>query len=199
MTINKMTHLRVAIACTCAAGFLTIAGCKAKDAPPDASSAASPASSGSSNSQVNADAAALASFPLTTGNVAKVTQVMQTIKNLEKTDPALKAQWDNYAPKDNPKSIDEAIDQINKAPRAPEILRSAGISAHDFIYTTFALMYASVGYELKKAGRPMPPGTFATRINPANIDFVATHQAAIKAISDANSDSNSDDSSDDNS
>lgn len=117
MIINRKTQLRLAIVCSVAAGFLTIAGCEAKDARPGnaTTAAASPASSsGSSNSQVSADAAALASFPLTTENVAKVTQVMQTIKRLEKTDPALKAQWDNDGPDDDPQSVDEAIDRIKR-------------------------------------------------------------------------------------
>jgi len=196
MQINGKAPVRLIIASSIAAGFLTIAGCKAKDAQPaNGTTAATSSASSASSNDVSADAAALASYPLTTEKVAKVTQVMQTIKSLEKSDPALKAQWDAYAPDDDAKSVDEAIDRMNSAPRAPEILKSAGISAHDFIYTTFALMYASMGYELKKAGRPMPPGTFGTRINPANIEFVASHQAEIKALNDASSDS---DGSDDN-
>lgn len=54
-------------------------------------------------------------------------------------------------------------------------------------------MYVSMGYELRKAGRPMPPGTFGTRINPANIEFVASHQAEINALNDASSDTGSSD------
>ena len=107
---------------------------------------------------------------------------MHTIKSLEKSDPGLKAQWENHDQSGNPKSIDEAIARMNDAPRAPELLRSAGISAHDFVYTTFALMYASVAYQMKKAGQPITAGKLATQVNPANIDFVAAHQAEINAM-----------------
>lgn len=193
MHINRNAQLRLAIAGSLAAGFLTIAGCKAKDAQPVNGATASTTPSASSSSQVNADAAALAAYPLTSDKIAKVTQVMHTIRSMEKSDPALKAQWDADTPDDNAKTVDEAIDRINKAPRAAEIFKSAGISAHDFIYTSFALMYASMGYELKKAGRPMPAGTFGTRINPANIDFVAAHQAEIKALNDASTETDSTD------
>ena len=200
MHINRNAQLRFAIAGSLVAGFLTIGGCKAKDAQPvdgaaaATSTSASSTPSASSSAQVDADASALAAYPLTTDRIAKVTQVMQTVRSMEKADPALAAQWNADTPGDNAKTVDEAVDRINKAPRAAEIFRSAGISAHDFVYTSFALMYASMAYELKKAGRPMPPGTFGTRINPANIDFVAAHQAEIKALNAASAETDSTDS-----
>lgn len=177
-----------------AAGFLTITGCKAKDAADNSAPVAAPhEAKTASRTQADADAAAMASYPLTAENVAKTAKVMQTIRSLEKSDPALKAQWDSYAPKEDAKNIDEAIAQMAKAPHASEILGGAGISAHDFMYTTFALMSASMAYQMKKAGHPLPVGSFADHVNPANIDFVATHQAEIKAISDANAAASSDD------
>lgn len=165
---------------------LTIAACAGKDAPAAASnsSASAPSSATASEvaTQVAAASGSLSTYEITTDNVTKVTQVMRTIDKLEKTDPALKAAWDQQNENSNPKTIDDAVARVQSAPRAPEILKEAGISAHDYVYTTFALMYASVAYQLKKSGRPVTAPQLVGQINPANVDFVATHQKEIAAM-----------------
>lgn len=172
--------------CTAGFAFITIAACTGKDAPAPGSAGAATSGStmaaGLSAAQLRAASGSLATYTLTVDNVTKVAQVMRTIRSLEKSDPALKAEWDKQDPSDNPKTIDEAVARVNSAPRAPEILKEAGISAHDYVYTTFAVMYASIAYEMKKAGQPVKSDKLMAELNPTNVDFVAAHQKEIQAL-----------------
>lgn len=197
--MRQPTRRLTAIFVTSAA-LLTFAACKPKDtaavadtAAASVASAATAGNAGATDAQVASAEQSLATYALTSENVAKVAQVMRTMQSLEKSDPALKAEWTKYGPKDNPKTVDEAVDRMNNAPRGPEILKSAGISAHDYVYTTFALLYASIAYEMKKAGQPTASPKLATSLNPANVEFVATHQKEIAAVSALNSASGSGD------
>ena len=112
---------------------------------------------------------------------------MHAIHSLEKSDPALKAQWQKLGASSAPTTVGQIVARIDATPRAPEILKSAGISAHDYVYTTFALMYASAAYEMQKAGHPINSTKLASQVSPENIAFVASHQKEIAALSAANS------------
>ena len=166
--------------CGVGVAVFSIAACAGKDAPA-AGAAAGTTTTGPSAAQVAADAHALATYPLTEDHVTKVAQVMRTIQSLEKSDPALRAEWENHGQSSGPQTVDDAVARVNSAPRAPQILKDAGISAHDYVYTTFALMYASVAYQMKKAGQPNSE-KLTSQVNPANVDFVATHQKEIQAL-----------------
>jgi hypothetical protein len=182
---------------------VSIAACAGKEATPaDTSAGAGVGAAAGTNTPnsattatqpgapVVAAAGALSTYTLTEEHVTKVAQVMQTIQSLEKSDPALKAEWENHKQSSEPQTVDDAVARIASAPRAPEILKNAGISAHDYVYTTFALMYASVAYQMKKAGQPTNSPQLMSQLNPANIDFVATHQKAIQALSAINAANN---------
>lgn len=175
--------------CIAAGVLLAAAACKGGETPAagtadsTARAAANSAPPAAADSTMSVPAGAtLASYRLTTGNIAKVAKVLKTIKAMEQKDPSLRAQWEHPSSQTNPKTIDDLVVRVRNAPHAPEVLQSAGISAHDYVYTSFALMYAEVAYHMKKAGRPLTTGQFATQVNPANVEFVANHLTELKAL-----------------
>jgi hypothetical protein len=181
--------------CGFAAAVLSLAACGGKEgspSPADTATASSAAATSSATAsrptpeQMAADQHSMATYPLTVANVEKVTQVMRNIHALEKSDPALKAEWQKMGQASNPKTIDEIVARVNATPRAPEILRSAGISAHDYVYTTFALMYASAAYRVKQSGQSTNSAKLLSQVRPENITFVAEHQKELAALGAAN-------------
>lgn len=201
--VNQAGHRRLTIICGLGAAVFSIAACAGKDAPPASTGSAAAAAAastattsaatpngGASAAQVAADQHNMATYPLTVEHVTEVGQVMRTIQSLEKSDPALKAAWQQHNAAGTPATIDEAVARVASAPRAPEILKSAGISAHDYVYTTFALMYASAAYQMQKARRSVGASKVMKQVAPANIDFVAKHQKEIQALSAIDSGSN---------
>ena len=175
--------------CIAAGVLLAAAACKGGETPAagtadsTARAAANSAPPAAADSTMSVPAGAtLASYRLTTGKIAQVAKVLNTIKAMERKDPSLRAQWEHPSPQTNPKTIDDLVVRVRNAPHAPEVLQSAGISAHDYVYTSFALMYAEVAYHMKKAGRPLTTGQFATQVNPANVEFVANHLTELKAL-----------------
>jgi hypothetical protein len=197
VTVEAGHRIRTTI-CFLAAATLSLVACAGKDAPAAAGdSAAGTAATALAGSTVTAEAPSaeqnaadqrdVATYPLTVGHLRQVAQVMRTIQSLEKSDPALKAQWENQARSAGPTTLDQTVARLNSAPRAPEILKSAGISAHDYVYTTISLMYASAAYQMQKSGHPIDAGKLATQVSPANVAFVAAHQKEIRALSGSSS------------
>jgi hypothetical protein len=176
----------------CVAVF-SIVACAGKDAPAAgadtaAGNAAAPASAPVSSApatpaQIAADQHSMATYQLTLDHVTRLTEVTRTIQSLEKSDPALKTQWEKLSEASGPTTIDQVISRISVTPRAPEVLKTAGISAHDYVYTTFTLMYASAAYEMQKAGHPINSTKLATQVSPENVAFVAAHQKEIATLS----------------
>ncbi|MEO7217710.1 MAG: hypothetical protein ABI026_05905 [Gemmatimonadaceae bacterium] len=187
-----------ATTCGVAAAVLSLVACGGKDAPaaatdttgavvpgaaaPDSSVATVPATP----KQLAADQHSMATYPLTVDHVTRVTEVMRRIHSLEQSDPALKAEWEKAGKSTGPTTIDQVIARIGATPRAPEILKGAGISAHDYVYTTFALMYASAAYQMQKSGQSIKSAKLISQVSPANIAFVSAHQKEIAALAAVN-------------
>jgi len=178
--------------CGTGVAILAIAACSGKEAPANGTpgdgttSSASTGSSGTAAgaSQEKIDIHTIATYPLTETRVNQVLQVMRTVQSMEKSDPQLAAAWSNEDDKaTDAESMDAAVARASKMPHSAEIFGKAGISPHDFVYTMYSLMYSATAYQLKQSGQTVAAGKMAAEVNPANMEFLATHPQVIKELS----------------
>lgn len=179
------------------------AACAKKDATADtadtAAAAAGMASAQSANSQsANSSAMtqsqtqdvqnALHDYRLTEDNVNKVIDVTQKLQALQKSNPQLVAAMkEEHGDANDAKSLDDAAARLDAMPPVHAVLSSAGLSARDYLLTTFTLMEAGAAYSLQKAGKLPPNSELAKDVSAENLAYVGTHQAQLKALEKANS------------
>lgn len=127
--------------------------------------------------------ATMASYRLSDENVNKAMQATQKMRDLEKAHPELDSTMSSHGgnPSDA-KTIDEMARRLDAIPPAHAILTSVGLSARDYALTTLTLMEASAAYQMQKAGKLPPQSELARDVNPANIAWVGSHQAALQAF-----------------
>lgn len=81
--------------------------------------------------------------------------------------------------------LDEAAARFEGVPRLRELFRDVGITPHDYLYTRLALAEADMAYHINASGHTVADGSRPVDIIPANLDFVAKHQAEVKTLNGA--------------
>lgn len=137
------------------------------------------------------DERALASFRLTSDNVAKATRasenIAQAITNNPQFATTLEQQADHNGDAQN---LQDVVDRISSLPPMRTAIEDAGISPRDFVLVMFATMQAGMADAFAKQGQATK---IPASIPKGNIDFVSKHGAEIarleKAIQKMSSDS----------
>lgn len=183
-------------ACALVAGtslLVLSTACARKDAATDSATAstntstgtsAAPASSASAMTQAQKEDLhdAIRGYQLTEDNVDKVIAATQKMHALEKSNPQLAAAMQREHGAGDAKSVDEVASRMDAMPPVKAILSSAGISARDYVLTTFTLMEAGAAYQIQKAGKLPPNSELAKDVSPANLAYIGSHQAQLRAL-----------------
>jgi len=171
--------------------------CARKDAATDSatassgSSSAAPAASASASANAMTQAQkedvhdAIRGYQLTEDNVDKVIAATQKMHALEKSNPQLAAAMQRDHGGGDAKSVDEVASRMEAMPPVKAILSSVGISARDYVLTTFTLMEAGAAYQIQKAGKLPPNSELAKDVSPANLAYIGSHQAQLRALEKA--------------
>lgn len=158
------------------------------------STAPSTAASGMTQGQQQDVRNAIHDYRLSDDNVNKVIEVTQKMRALQTSNPQLAAAMEQeHGDVNDAKSIDEAAARLEAIPPVKAILSSAGLSARDYLLTTFTLMEAGAAYQFQKAGKLPPNSELAKDVSPENLAYVGSHQAQLRALEKANGGSSGDD------
>ena len=183
-------------------GFALVAGasllvlaaaCANKDVASDTAAVTSAASNSSAMTQrqtqdLHED---VHDYQLSQGTVDKVIAATQKMHALEKANPQLvDAMNKEHDDASDARSIDEMASRLDAMPPVKSVLSSVGLSARDYVLTSFALMEAGAAYQLQKAGKLPPNSDLAKDVSAVNLAYVGTHQAQLQALEKANSDVN---------
>ena len=129
------------------------------------------------------DAKAIDGHRLSVDLVKRATAVNVALKKAEKADPELgKTLSDDVDDSNNESIIDELVKDLESAAWQAAALKSARITARDYVLTLIVATRAQLTIEMTANGTlkdPVPPGM--TR----NIAFVKAHPAEIKAFDDS--------------
>lgn len=190
------THFTARRGCALVAGaslLVLAAACAKKDAASDTAVVTSAASNSSSMTQrqtqdLHED---VHDYQLSQGTVDKVIAATQKMHALEKANPQLvDAMNREHGDASDAKSIDEMASRLDAMPPVKSVLSSVGLSARDYVLTSFALMEAGTAYQLQKAGKLPPNSDLAKDVSTVNLAYIGTHQAQLQALEKANSDLN---------
>lgn len=169
--------------------------CAKKDAATDTAAAstsngstAAPASSATAMTQAQKQDLhdAIHDYRLTDDNVDKVIAATQKMRALEKANPKLvDAMQREHGDASDAKSVDDAAAHLDAIPPVKAILSSEGLSARDYVLTTFTLMEAGAAYQIQKAGKLPPNSELAKDVTPENLAYIGGHQAQLRALEKA--------------
>jgi len=129
--------------------------------------------------QQRKEAQEIANFRLSTESLEKMSKAVQAFNALGDSNPELKDACEppNSEDRQN-QTVQETVSCIEKHPPAVSALRSAGMTPREFVLTTYAVMLNSFGLTYKQMGvKRLFPGA-----SEANMNFIETHQEAIKKL-----------------
>jgi hypothetical protein len=126
------------------------------------------------------DYSALSNYALTMDNLHRVVQVSTDLTELKKKQPNLPAEMVAQP------SLDGKVKFLENKPEVAAILKKAGISARDYVYTNMVLVRAAVISQMPKnadseAGVKMLAEQMGTA-SKQQLDFFATHKTEILAM-----------------
>lgn len=171
-----------AVAVACAKKDTAASADTAAAASAPQASSSTPATTGQKEDFQNA----IRNYQLSDDNVNRTIEVNKRFATLKKTDPAAAAAIDRSSDGGaDAKSAEEMATRLDAMPGVHAILSSAGISAKDFVMTTFTLMETGAAYQMKKAGHLPATSELAKSVNQSNLDWVAAHPAQMKALESA--------------
>ncbi|MBV9074837.1 MAG: hypothetical protein JOZ10_14505 [Acidobacteria bacterium] len=128
--------------------------------------------------QQRKEAQEIANFRLSTDNLEKMSKAMEAFNALGDSNPELKDACESLNSEDRQKTMQETVSCIERHPSAVSALRSAGMTPKEFVLTTYAMMINSFGLAYKQMGvKTLFPGA-----SEANMNFIETHQEAIKKL-----------------
>lgn len=151
------------------------------------STAPSTAASGMTQGQQQDVRNAIHDYRLSDDNVNKVIEVTQKMRALQTSNPQLAAAMEQeHGDVNDTKSIDEAASRLDAIPPVKAMLSSAGLSARDYLLTTFTVMEAGAAYQIQKAGKLPPNSELAKDVSPENLAYIGSHQAQLQTLEKAN-------------
>lgn len=130
---------------------------------------------------------AIRGYRLSEGTVDKVIAATQKMHALEKANPKLAAAMNQeHDDASDARSIDDLASHLDAMPPVKAVLSSVGLSARDYVLTSFTLMEAGAAYQFQKAGKLPPSSELAKDVSPGNLAYVGAHQAQLQALQKAN-------------
>ena len=179
----------LALATACArkaAASSAAASTSAGSAAPATSTSTSTSTSAMTQAQKQDLHDAIRGYQLTDGNVDKVIAATQKMHALEKANPKLvEAMQREHGDAGDAKSVDDAAAHLDAIPPVKAILSSEGVSARDYVLTTFTLMEAGAAYQIQKAGKLPPNSELAKDVSPENLAYIGAHEAQLRALEKA--------------
>ncbi|MFI5257024.1 MAG: hypothetical protein ACHQRK_07165 [Gemmatimonadales bacterium] len=132
----------------------------------------------------DADDAALRSYTLTMGNMQKLRQTMLNLKAYmmaHANDPDVADSMGDSDEDQSQMTLAQQIRHIDAMPPLKQAILKAGFTPRDYVMTTMtymqAAMQAGVAQYVKDKPVPIP-----ANMNPANAQFLKTHQAEIAKL-----------------
>jgi hypothetical protein len=130
----------------------------------------------SSWAQGDRDSQEVSKYQLSESTLTKYSQAAHSLALLAKKLPS--ACSDDDDDDDGPQTIAKFAMKIEAIPGANKAIESAGLTTHEFVVFTFAVVQsAGAAFALERPGTQLPPG-----VNMANVNFVRAHQAAIEQL-----------------
>lgn len=130
---------------------------------------------------------AIRGYQLSEGTVDKVIAATQKMHALEKANPKLvDAMNQEHDDASDAKSIDDIAAHLDAMPPVKGVLSSVGLSARDYVLTSFTLTEAGAAYQFQKEGKLPPNSELARDVSPGNLAYVGAHQAQLQALQKAN-------------
>lgn len=130
---------------------------------------------------------AIRGYQLSEGTVDKVIAATQKMHALEKANPKLvDAMNQEHDDASDAKSIDDIAAHLDAMPPVKAVLSSVGLSARDYVLTSFTLSEAGAAYQFQKEGKLPPNSELAKDVSPGNLAYVGGHQAQLQALQKAN-------------
>lgn len=116
------------------------------------------------------DEQAIHNYLLNLDKVQKYAEASKKLREVAAKDPAIAAEMEKIT--DAEDSTDrQKIGMIAASPHVYVMLRSAGLSARDFVMLPMTIMTAGFALSTQQQGGPAPPF-----VNPANIKFIRDHK-----------------------
>jgi len=146
------------------------------------------ASSAAKSSAADADVKEVASYKLTMDAVRKYAQASRTMKQLEKkhSDDEQEDQdeQDNQDSDDdgNSESLADTEAKLASIPEARKAIEGAGLSVHEYVVITFALLQSAISQYAMEHGADPAKIARDAGIHPANVTFYKEHKAEIDAL-----------------
>ena len=127
-----------------------------------------------------ADAQEISRYALTEAGLAKYSQAARNLAALPGfAEDACKEDEDTS----NPESIAELAAQLDAMPGARGAVQAAGMTSREYVVFMMALLQgAMAGWALDQPGGKLPAG-----ISQANVDFVKSHEAELRALESVSS------------
>lgn len=168
-----------------------LVACTKSDKTPSASTSSSPntatataagaASSSAATSFI--DDATLHDFRLSDERVAHTIRADDNLSALMKAHPELEEKMESMSNGSNdPKTLNEFVDRINRVPPVRQAIESAGISPRDWVLTLMTGMSAEMTYQYQKSGVTQK---LASTVSPENVSYVAGHRAQMQALTES--------------
>ena len=137
------------------------------------------------SSTADADVKEIASYKLTMDAVRKFSQASRTMKQLEKKHADDEEDDESADDSDDAKDSESLADteaKIASIPEARKAIEAAGLSVHEYVVITFALLQSAISqYAIGQGADPAKIARDAG-IHPANVTFYKEHKAEIDAL-----------------
>jgi hypothetical protein len=184
--MSELRTAKGALLWATAAGIV-FAGAVSGAAEPPATFHVAAAAPSTTKASEDRDLKEIASYKLTMEAVRKFSQASRTMKQLEKKSPKHEQDGEDEDEDDNDDADSESLAdteaKLSSMPAARSAIEAAGLSVHEYVVITFALLQSAVAqYALEQGADPAKIARDAG-IHPANVTFYKEHKAEIDALS----------------
>lgn len=156
------------------AALLAIA-CSSSDSSRASADSTAPAASGAATVNGEPTANDIADYKLDMDRMRKYAAAMRGFASIAATDSAAAQAMGTHADQ----STAQAIARIESSPAAMRVLRDAGLTPTDFVWTTAAWLQAAMTQAALDAN---PQANLIPGQNPQNVEFVRAHRAELEAL-----------------
>ena len=166
---------------------IALAGTASGAADRPATSHVAAASPSGTKASEDRDLKEIANYKLTMDAVRKFSQASRSMKKVEKKNPGSEEEDNDNDDDDDDKNDSESLAdteaKLSSIPAARNAIEAAGLSVHEYVLITFAMLQSAVAqYAIEQGADPAKIARDAG-IHPANVTFYKEHKAEIDALS----------------